>query len=68
MSQPSARRGRGRPPIGPRFEFNLEPEAYAELKRRAERRGRPIAELVREAIARRLAEPDDAPYQERLIA
>lgn len=67
MAEVSARRGRGRPEIGPVLRAPLPPAMHAELLQRAQRRGRPKAEVVREAIARYLAVPDDYPVQDHLI-
>lgn len=64
MAEVSARRRRGRPEIGPEVRAPLPPAMHAELLQRAQRRGRPKAEVVREAIARYLAVPDDHPVQD----
>jgi len=45
----------------------LDPQRHAELERRAGTRGRPVSELLREAIAQYLAVPDAHPVQDPLI-
>lgn len=50
-----------------RTQISLEPEQMAQLRRLAERRGIPMAALVREAVARLLEEADRRAARQRML-
>jgi len=65
-----ARRGPGRPRIGPLLRLHAPEATHRELERRAELQGVTVSHLVRQALAEFLAKPESHPYtiQEQLSA
>jgi hypothetical protein len=53
MTQPTVKRGRGRPRVGPYLRVAVTDEILADLKAEAERRGTTVAAEVRRRLAPR---------------